>query len=76
VAKAKRSAQAERKARSKRTSNGERCHSLPTLLDELATRTRNTIRLHDSGATFQQITKPTETQARAHALIDSYKLSA
>src|SRR5262249_42024151 len=30
VAKAKRSAQAEQKARSKRTTTGERCHSLPT----------------------------------------------
>jgi hypothetical protein len=72
VAKAKRSTQAEQKARSKRTTNGERCHSLPTLIDELATRTRNTIRLHESGATFDQLTQPTSTQTRALALIDSY----
>jgi hypothetical protein len=72
VAKAKRSAQAERKARSKRTTNGERCHSLPTLLDELATRTRTTIRLDESGTSFEQLTKPTPTQARALTLIESY----
>jgi hypothetical protein len=75
VAKARRSPQAERKARSKRTTNGERCHSLATLLDELATRTRNTIRLHESDATFDQLTKPTPTQARALALIDDYELT-
>jgi hypothetical protein len=74
VAKARRSPQAERKARSKRTASGERCHSLPTLLTELATRTRNTIRLHESGATFDQLTKPILTQARALELIDSYPL--
>jgi hypothetical protein len=72
VAKARRSAAAAEKARTKRTRNGERCHSLPTLLDELATRTRNTIRLHESGATFEQFTTPTKTQAHALALIDAY----
>jgi hypothetical protein len=72
VAKARRSAEAERKARSKRTTNGERCHSLPTLLDELATRSRNTIRLHDRDASFDQLTKPTSTQAHALALIENY----
>src|SRR3989454_3869455 len=65
VAKARRSAQAEQKARSKRTTTGEPCHSLTTLLDELCTRTRNTIRIHQSGATFNQLTKPTTTQTRA-----------
>ncbi len=73
VAKARRSAQAEQKARSKRTTIGDRCHSLMTLLDELATRTRNTIRLQQSGASFDQLTQPTPTQARALALIDNYK---
>jgi hypothetical protein len=74
VAKARRSAQAERKAQSKRTASGERCHSLPTLLDELATRTRNTIRLQGSGASFDQLTQPTPTQARALALLEEYTL--
>jgi len=74
VAKARRSAQAEQKAQSKRTTAGERCHSLPTLLDELATRTQNTIRLQGSGASFDQLTQPTPTQARALALLDGYTL--
>jgi hypothetical protein len=74
VAKAKRSPQAERKARTKRTTTGERCHSLPTLLDELATRSRNTIRLH-GGASFDQPSKPTPTQARALTLIENYALN-
>jgi hypothetical protein len=74
VAKAHRSLQAEQKARSKRTANGERCHSLPTLLDEFATRTRNTIRLHGD-TSFDQLTQPTETQARALALINDYTLT-
>ncbi|MDP9256116.1 MAG: hypothetical protein M3Q31_06120, partial [Actinomycetota bacterium] len=56
---------------SKHTTSGERCHSLATLLDELATRARNTIRLH-GGASFEQLTQPTQTQARALALIDDY----
>jgi transposase len=71
VAKARRSPQAERKAQSKHTTSGQRCHSLATLLAELATRARNTIRLH-GGASFEQLTQPTETQARALALIDGY----
>jgi transposase len=75
VAKARRSTQAEQKARSKRTPTGDRCHSLTTLLDELATRTRNTIRLQDSKASFDQLTQPTPTQAHALALIESYTLS-
>ncbi|HZO49910.1 MAG TPA: IS1634 family transposase [Gaiellaceae bacterium] len=76
VAKARRSPEADRKARSKRTASGERCHSLPTLLDQLATRTRNTIRLHESGAAFDQLTQPTPVQARALALIEAYTLTA
>lgn len=72
VAKARRSPAAQQKARSKRTAAGERCHSLPTLLDELATRTRNTIRLIDTGASFDQLTQPTPLQAHALALIKSY----
>jgi transposase len=74
VAKASRSAAAERKAQTKRTAAGERCHSLQTLLSELSTRARNTIRLHDTGARFEQLTEPTPTQARALELIDSYPL--
>lgn len=75
VAKARRSPQALQKTRSKHTAAGERCHSLATLLDELATRTRNTIRLAESGASFDQLTQPTPTQTRALALIDDYTLA-
>jgi hypothetical protein len=69
VAKAARSPQAERKARTRRTTRGEPVHSLRSLLDELKTQTRNTVRVHRSTATFQQLTTPTELQARAHELI-------
>jgi len=74
VAKASRSAAAERKARTKRTTAGERCHSLATLLTELSTRSRNTIRVPGTGASFEQLTEPTPTQARALELIHSYPL--
>ena len=73
VAKARRSPAAEHKARSKRS--GERCHSLTTLLDELAARSRNTIRLH-GGASFEQLTQPTPTQASALTQIENYKVTA
>jgi transposase len=76
VAKAARSQAAERKARTKRTITGDTCHSLTTLLAELATRTRNTIRPHGSDATFDQFTQPTPTQARALELIENYQLTA
>jgi len=72
VAKASRSQQAKRKAQTKRTATGEPCHSLQTLLDELATRTRNTIRLHGAAASFDQLSEPTATQARPLALIESH----
>jgi transposase len=65
VAKATRSPAAQRKAATKRTSTGQPCHSYHSLLDELATLTRNTIRLPDAPATFDRLTQPTELQARA-----------
>jgi Transposase DDE domain len=76
VAKASRSAAAKRKAQTKRTSAGEHCHSLATLLSELSTRSRNTIRLPGTGASFDQLTEPTPTQARALELINNYALDA
>jgi transposase len=75
VAKAARSQAAQRKASSKRTASGEPCHSLKTLLEELATQARNTIRMHGTGATFEQLTQPTPTQARALELLNSYQLN-
>ncbi len=70
VAKARRSPAAEQKARSRRTTRHQPAHSLRSLIAELATQTRNTIRLHNSQATFDQLTTPTDLQARAHELIE------
>ena len=65
VAKATRSPAAQRKAQTKRTAAGEPCHSYRSLLAELGTLTRNTIRLPGTSATFDKLTQPTEVQARA-----------
>lgn len=65
VAKATRSTTALRKAQTKRTTTGETCHSYKSLLSELATLTRNTIRLPSADATFHKLTKPTNLQAHA-----------
>jgi hypothetical protein len=72
VAKATRSAAAERKARTRRTTHDHPTHSLRSLLEELKTQTRNTIRLHGTQATIQQLTTPTELQAHAHQLIEQH----
>jgi transposase len=65
VAKASRSPAAQRKAQTKRTPTGEPCHSYRSLLAELATLTRNTIRLPAAAATFDKLTEPTPLQAHA-----------
>lgn len=70
VAKATRSHAAEQKARTKRTTTGETCHSFRSLLDELALQTRNTVRLAGAKASFAQLTKPTRLHTRALELID------
>jgi transposase len=72
VAKAARSQSANRKTTTKRTTTGQPCHSLNTLLSELATQTRNTIRLASTDTTFDLLTKPTPTQAQAQQLIADY----
>ncbi len=74
VAKASRSPAAEHKARTKRTTTGHPCHSLRSLLDELATQTRNTVRLAGTPATFDQLTKPTPLQARARELVEQTQI--
>jgi len=76
VAKATRSAAAERKAQSKRTASGEPCHSYLSLLDELATLTRNTVRLAGSDASFEKLAKPTPIQARALELVEKAPVTA
>jgi transposase len=65
VTKATRSTSALRKAQTKRTTTGEPCHSYKSLLSELSTLTRNTIRLPNTDATFQKLSQPTPLQAHA-----------
>ena len=65
VAKATRSTAAQRKASTKHTSAGDRCHNYKSLLAELATLTRNTIRLPHTNATFHKLAQPTTLQAHA-----------
>jgi hypothetical protein len=71
VAKAVRSPAAQHKAQSKHTITGETAHSYQSLLDELATQTRNTTRLAGQAATFNKLTIPTPLQAHAHELVAS-----
>ena len=71
VAKATRSRSAQRKAQSKRTTSGETAHSYKSLLAELATLTRNTIRLPGTTANFNKLAAPTPTQARALELAET-----
>jgi transposase len=70
VAKASRSAQARHKAQTKRTTSGEVAHSYKSLLAELATLTRNTIRLPGTPATFDKLAQPNPTQTRALELAE------
>jgi transposase len=70
VAKATRSREATRKAGRRRTRQHEPCHTIKSLFDELENRTRNTIRVKGTEATFPQLSTPTELQARALALIN------
>ena len=76
VAPRQRSAQAARKAQRKQTAAGEPCHSWPTLLRHLALRSRNTIRLANSEASFAKLSEPTPTQARALELVQTAELPA
>jgi transposase len=65
VAKAERSPQAKRKASTKRTANGDVCHSFTSLLAELALIVRDTNRITDTDAVFTKTTNANPTQARA-----------
>ena len=70
VAKATRSPEAARKAGQRRTGQHEPCHTIDSLFDELENRTRNTIRVGGTEATFPKLSTPTELQARALELIN------
>ena len=72
VAKATRSRNATRKGGRRRTPTHEPCHTIESLFDELENRTRNTIRVNGTEATFPQLSTPTELQARALELINEH----
>jgi hypothetical protein len=75
VAKAVRSASAHTKAQTKLTTTGEPCHSYRSLLAELATQTRNTIRLAGASSTFTKLAQPTAVQAHALDLVQHAELT-
>lgn len=68
VAKAQPSPAAKRKAKTKRTDDGLPVHSFRSLLADLATLTRNTVRC-GRAATFPVLATPTEIQRRALNLL-------
>ncbi len=70
VAKAERSPKAKRKASTKRTATGEVCHSFRSLLRELALVVRSRNSVPGSAATFDTVTDPNPTQARAFELVE------
>ncbi len=70
VAKARRSAAAERKARTKLTADRHPVHSFHTLLDDLATVVKSRMQPKDAAmASFEKITTPTPLQQRAFDLL-------
>jgi len=70
IAKATGSREATRKAARRRTSEQEPCHTIESLFGELGNRTRNTVRVTGTDATFAQLTTPTELHACALTLIN------
>ncbi len=71
VAKAQRSEAAHRKAATKRTDDGLPVHSFRSLLDDLATVTRNTMAMaQNPDASFVLYPQLTQIQARAFQLLD------
>jgi hypothetical protein len=68
VARAEVSSAARAKARSRQTENGETVHSFRTLLADLATLTRNTVRFGDA-LPMTMLSRPTPIQRRAFSLL-------
>jgi len=68
VAKAKPSPAAKRKSKTKRTDDGQPVHSFRTLLADLATLTRNTVRCGKAPA-MAILARPTKIQQRAFELL-------
>jgi transposase len=69
VAPARRSASALAKASSQHLADGTPVHSFRSLLDHLATLTKNTVRVPHSSATFDKLANPTPLQQRALQLL-------
>jgi len=74
VAPAHRSPQGQANASAARTEHGHRAHTLTDLLADLATLSRNTLRIHN-GATFTRLSEPTPLQATTLKLL-GVKLAA
>lgn len=70
VAPAVRSPAARRKLARKTTDDGLPLHSFRSLLADLRTLTKNTVRLADTDVTFERYARPTPLQARAFELLD------
>ncbi len=69
VGKAHRSPHAQHKASTARTSDGQPAHNLATLLDHLATLTRNTV--HAGGHSVELLATPTPLQRQAFQLLNT-----
>jgi len=77
VAPAQRSAKARHLVHTRHLDDGSPTHSFSTLLDELATITRNTCRAAAAGQaapTFQLLTTPNPKQVQALELIETIQL--
>ena len=70
VSKALPSEQAQRKASRQRNEDGSVVHSFKTLLGELATRARATIRIAETEVIFTRLVKPTPIVERALRLVE------
>ncbi len=71
VGKAARSPAATTKASTRTTTDGEPAHSFQSLLDHLATLTRNDIAFANTDVTLDKLAEPTTTQRRAFDLLDA-----
>ena len=69
VAPAQRSTSALAKASTQRLADGTPVHSFRSLLADLSTLTKNTVRVPNSSATFDKLTNPTPLQERALQLL-------
>jgi hypothetical protein len=76
VSKAVPSEDAQRKASQQMTTDGAVVHSFKSLLSELATRARTTIRIGDTGVTFTRLVKPTAIVQRALELVGLLPVAA